>query len=255
MMWRAGLLSPLGLVIAACAQPLQPPEAAANRVELVQQRAQVHFELAITYFRAGQLQTALASVQKAMAADPAFDEGYHLRALVHMGLGNSADAESDFQRALQSRPKDGALLNNYGWFLCERNRYQESVAAFELSVIASRDIARPLIGAGICSMRVNRVDEAQAFLVRARQADPGNILAAVELARLHFRRNEFDAARAQLGELNRSPRATAESLWLEARITHHMGLAKERNALTDALLQKYPRSPEAAAFERGSLDG
>lgn len=255
MMWRAGLLSPLGLVIAACAQPFQPPEAAASRVELVEQRAQVHFELANTYFRAGQLQTALSAVHKAIAADPAFDEGYHLRALAHMGLGNSAEAESDFERVLQSRPKDGALLNNYGWFLCEQSRYEESVAAFELSAASSRHVAKPLIGAGICSVRLGRIEQAQAFFERARQADPENVVAAIELARLHLRHNEFDAARAQLGELNRSTRATAESLWLEARIAHRLGLTQERKALTDALLQKYPRSPEAAAFERGSLDG
>ena len=96
-----------------------------------QRRAQVRLELAGLYLARGQANTALDEVNLAIAAKPDLPEAYNLRGLIHAALGDPQRADDDFQRGLRLNPRDGNAMHNYGWFLCQQQRFSDAEAQFE----------------------------------------------------------------------------------------------------------------------------
>lgn len=188
MIRRAGWLWPIGLLLTACAQSFQPAGQADARGERTDARslAQLHLALATGYFEYGQYGSALASVQRSLEVDPAWDDAYHLRALIRMKLGQRAEAEQDFLHVLPRRAGDGDLLNNYAWLLCEQGRMGDSMAAFERAaqLLGGKPAAVPLAGAGTCSLNAGRYGTASAYFQRALRHDANNETARTQLARL-----------------------------------------------------------------------
>ena len=97
-------------------------------------RARLRLELAAGYFARGQTETALDEVKQALAARPDLPEAYNLRGLIYASLGEAALAEESFQRALQLNPRDADAMHNYGWFLCQQQRYDEAEAQFDAAI-------------------------------------------------------------------------------------------------------------------------
>ena len=63
---------------------------------------------------------ALDELKRALATDPTYAEAYNLRGLVYMRLDDPELAEDSFRRAMALKPRDGDILHNYGWLLCQQ---------------------------------------------------------------------------------------------------------------------------------------
>ena len=133
------LAAALGLLLGACAgpTPATAPSATETRDRVTasdepeaQKRARTRMELASAYYSRGQMTTALDQVKLAIAADPLYGEAFNLRGLIYSSLGEKMLAEESFKRALQLNARDADTMHNYGWFLCEQQRYGESNAMF-----------------------------------------------------------------------------------------------------------------------------
>ena len=88
-------------------------------------RARIRLELAANYFENGQTAVALDEVKQALAADPAYADAFNLRGLIYMQLNNFPQADDSFRRALALRGGDGNVLHNYGWLLCQQQKYKD----------------------------------------------------------------------------------------------------------------------------------
>ena len=51
---------------------------------------------------------------------------YNLRGLVYMRLDDAGMAEDSFRRAIAINPRDPNTRHNYGWLLCQQNRYGDA---------------------------------------------------------------------------------------------------------------------------------
>jgi type IV pilus assembly protein PilF len=188
---------------------------------------------------------------------PNLPGAHNLAGLIHAALGQDAQAEESFRIALQRDAADGAAMHNYGWFLCQRRRYAEAFTQFDraMALPEYRDVIRTLVTKGVCQGNANLLGEAEKTLSRAYQMDPGNPVAAMNLALVLYRQGEYERARFYVRRVNATPElVNAESLWLAARIEHRLGNRGGVNELGRELLQRFPRSPEAANFERGRFD-
>ena len=125
--------------LTGCAQP--PPSSAtqANTVETgtltgevgdPRNRARIHTELASAYFERGNMGVALEELRIAIAADPNYAPAYNVLGLVHMDLRENDVAQRYFERALALSANDPDINNNYGWFLCQTGREEQSIAYF-----------------------------------------------------------------------------------------------------------------------------
>jgi type IV pilus assembly protein PilF len=124
-------------------------------------RAKVHTELAALYYGRGNMAVALEELRIAAAADASYPLTYSMFGLVYMELREYALAQSNFERALRLSPTDPDINHNYGWFLCQTGKENESIKYFMQAVRNPLYQApwRSYSAAGICSMRKNNLKE------------------------------------------------------------------------------------------------
>jgi len=266
---RAALLAAaLGALLGACAVPPPAPTPAPSATETrdrvtasdepeAQKRARARMELASAYFSRGQMTTALDQVKLAIAADPLYGEAFNLRGLIYSNLGDRTLAEESFKRALQLNPRDADAMHNYGWYLCQQQRYGESNAMFTqaLMVPQYRGLARTLLAQGVCYAHAGQLAEAEAALVRAYELDPSSPFTATNLSEVLYRRGDFERARFYVRRVN-SQRdvSNAQTLWLAARIENKLGNREGAADFGTQLRNRFPDSREAAAYSRSAFD-
>lgn len=226
--------------------PQQIKRAAANRLEL-----------ASLYFSRGQFSTALDEVKAVQQAAPNNAAAFNLSGLIYAALGNMAQADASFQRALQIEPTNADVMNNYGWFLCQNQRYKEAEAQFQqaLGQPNYRGAAMTLRAMGNCQARDGRLEDAEASLTRSYQLDPSSAATAVNLADVQYRRGAYERAGFYIDRVNKSvEQSNAQTLWLGARIEYKLGNTVAARALGEQLRKRYPQSPQALAFEQGRFN-
>ena len=76
---------------------------------------------------------------RSLAADPTFSDAYNLRGLIYMRLDDCRPGRRQLpprHRAQSARRR--TRMHNYGWLLCQQNRYDESHAAVQRGAGQSR---------------------------------------------------------------------------------------------------------------------
>lgn len=252
------ILAALLVLCAGCAAPPQQDIRTASDMTDADRRARLRLELASGYYARGQATTALDEVKLALQARPDLVEGYSLRGLIYASLGEPKLAEESFQRALQLDPRNADTMHNYGWFLCQLQRWDEATVRFDQAVAQPqyRDVPRTLLAKGLCEARAGRLRDADRTLSRSYEMDPANPGTAFNLGEVLYRLGEFERARFYLRRVNADlANANAQTLWLAARVEHKLGNAPGARVLGDQLRQRFPQSPEALQFEKGQFDG
>ena len=220
-------------------------------------RASVRLELAGAYFSRGQMTTALDEVKKSIASNPNVAAAFNLRGLIYGNLGDHQLAEESFRRAMQLDPKDADVMQNFGWYLCQRDRYAEADALFNraLAVPQYQDSARTLLTQGVCQARAGKTDDAEKTLVRAYALEPGNPAVAVNLSEVLYRKGDVERARFYIRRVNAVPNwVSAQTLWLAARIENKIGNTLGAADFSEQLRNRFPQSPEATALAEGRFN-
>src|SRR5690606_32208912 len=129
-----------------------------------------------------------------------------------MELGDARHAEENFLQAMKLSPNDPDLSNNYGWFLCENGRAQQSIPYFEAAVKNKtyRSPAKALSNAGVCSLMLKNTAEAERYLNEAFHPDPTDVKANVNLARINCARGDLKNAQFYTKPLVNANGLTAE---------------------------------------------
>jgi type IV pilus assembly protein PilF len=220
-------------------------------------RARTRLELASAYYGRGQYETALDEVKQALTAKPDLWEGWNLRGLIYATLGDDRLAEDSFKRALQLNPRDGDTMHNYAWFLCQRQRYPESIPLFQRAINQPQyaSVSRSLMTLGVCQARAGALAEAERSLSRAYELDSGNAITGVNLSEVLYQRGEYERARFYIQRVNAmTDVANAQTLWLAARIENKLGNARGAREFGQQLRNRFPQSPEALLYDRGRFD-
>src|SRR5207253_1443258 len=190
----AGLAGALLLALGGCAStPSGDSSAAADIVTPsdesdARRRARIRLELASGYFEQGKTEVALDEVKQVIAIDPSFPEGYDLRGLIYMRLGDNRQAEDSFRRAISLNPRDANVHHNLGWLLCQQGRYVDAQRAFEIAMSNPTYGGRPrtLLAEGVCQARAGNPADAERTLARSYELDPGNPITGYNLANLLY---------------------------------------------------------------------
>ena len=248
----------IAAMLAGCANTggSQQPRTASDQTDN-DRRAAVRLELAGGYFGRGQYETALDEVKQALAAKPDMPEAINLRSLIFAAMGETKLAEDGFKQLLARDPKNADTLHNYGWFLCQRQRWAESYQQFEsaLAVPTYRTPARTWLAWGACEAREGRLIPAQAHLSKAFELDPGNPTVALNLGEVLYRQGEYERARFYARRVNANvEQSNAASLWLELRVERRMGNTSTMDDLGQQLRRKYPQATETQALNNGRFD-
>jgi type IV pilus assembly protein PilF len=222
-----------------------------NAAQTTNDVASTNLNLAIEYMRAGNLQTALERMKRALEADPNYYATHSAFGLLYQRLGEPAQAERHFKRAITLNPGDSGSKNNYGLFLCQNNRFDEAEKVF-LTAAANPLYDTPALAyanAGTCAMMNGQSEPAEKFFRQALTIDPAIPAALIQMAQLSYDQSNFLNARGYLQRFQAVARHTAASLLLGIRIEQQLG---DRNAVASyTLLLKNNFSD---SVEAGQLD-
>lgn len=219
-------------------------------------RAKLRIELAIGYFQQGQTTVALDEIKQALVADPTFADAYNLRGLVYMRLDDPAQAEDSFRRAIALDPREPNVLHNYGWLLCQQNRYADAQQQFSAALAAPNysDRAKTLMTQGVCQLKAGQRAEAERSLMQAYEIDAGNPVIGYNLASILMQRQDWSRAQFYIRRVNNSPAASAETLWLGIKVERQLNNRESVAQLAGQLQRRFPQSREAIAYERGNFN-
>ncbi|MGE5791381.1 MAG: type IV pilus biogenesis/stability protein PilW [Bacteroidota bacterium] len=266
---RAAVLAAIVFVAAGCASQNQP-ESQVQRtqptdpgygpiigdVKDARTRAKAHTDLAAAYYELGNLGVALEEARIALAADPTYPPAYNVQGLVNMELRDQAGADASFQRGLKLAPQDPDLNHNYGWFLCQTGREQQSIQWF-MNAIKNPLYPTPsksYAAAGRCLQKGNPAESAQ-YLERALRLDPNTVQAMMPYAEYLYRRGQLVQAKELVGRYNKMlPEPTPESLWLALRIERKLGDRLAEASFATQLRRRYSNSNEYQSLLRGDFD-
>jgi type IV pilus assembly protein PilF len=249
----------LVVLLAGCAAQNDPPHDTGTIIGEVgdpRNRAKVHTELASLYYGNGNLGVALEELRSATSADSNYAPAHGMYGLVYMQMRENDRAEASFERALRLAPNDADINHNYGWFLCQTGREPSSIKHF-LHAIRNPLYATPwrsYSAAGLCTLKVNQMKDAEAFFERALKLEPDEPGALLHLGQIRYRQGKAGEARRLVARHNKLVTPSAESLWLALRVERRLGERVAEQAFANQLRRRYPTSPEYEALQRGQYD-
>lgn len=219
-------------------------------------RARLHTELASLYYNNGSIAVALDELRAATVADPNYGPAHGMFGVVYQRLNETARAAESFERALRLAPGDPDINHNYGWFLCQTGREQASIKHFTQAVRNPLypTPQRSYAAAGVCSMKMNQVKEAEAYFERALALEPDEPSSLLQLGQIRYRQGNVGEARKLVTRYNKLVTPSAESLWLAVRIERRLGERLQEQAYANQLRRRYPTSPEYQALLQGRYD-
>ena len=257
-------LAALALMVAGCntmqqrdsAGPVAESVSMTGELSDARNRAKVRAELAALYYGRGSMAIALEELRLAAAADPNYPLTYSLFGLVYMELRENQLAQANFERALQLSPTDPDINHNYGLFLCQTGRENDSIKYFMQAVRNPLYPApwRSYAAAGVCSLRKSNVKEAEDFFQRALRQEPDEPGSLLQLGQIRYRQGGMEEARRLVGRYNRIVEPTAESLWLALRVERKLGERVAESSYANQLRRRFAASREYQQLQRGEYD-
>jgi type IV pilus assembly protein PilF len=248
------------LGLQACAgkssSPAGEPRTESDRTS-ADRRAAVRMELASGYFSRGQYKTALDEIKQALAAKPDMREALSLRGLVYAALGEFKLAEDNFSYALKLSPTDADTLHNYGWFLCQQQKWAAASAQFDLALAqpSYRAPSRTLLAKGACEVLAGQLANAERTLSKAFELEPANPAIAMNLGDVLYRTGQWERARFYVKRVNAQPeQSNAQSLWLALRIERRLSNSAAVEDYSQQLRRRFAQSAETQALDNGRFD-
>ena len=208
--------------------------------------AAVYVELAVEYLRQKNYAVALQNAKRAVIVDPHYGAAHTVLALVYQQIGEPAEAERHFRRAIDLDPRDPYALNAYGGFLCAAKRYDEADTMFQ------RALQNPLYNtpwvaesnAGLCAEQAGKQAEAEVYLRRALRANPRFPPALLSMASISYAQGNMMSARAYLQRYAEVAQHTPESLWLGIKTERQLGDQDQVASYALLLRARFPDSEE-----------
>jgi len=244
------------LVLSGCAeQPVKSPlamEPPPTRQQAdVRTRAELRTQLGAGYYELGNFKVALEELQDALQIDPNYGPAHNMLALVYMELREDGLAEQSFQRALRINASDSESNNNYGWFLCQRKRYDEAMKYFDAALrnplYQTPDKAH--VNTGVCQRERGNDAVALQHFQRARELNPRNPIALLNLADMTFRRGLIGQSRELLSDMARTGAPFGpDALWLALRIERSLGNREAEASYELQLRKNFPNARETQAL-------
>lgn len=223
-----------------------------SSVKIDKQKAlQTHVQLGLSYLRQKDIDLARHHFNKAYAIDRNAKGAHNGRALLYQLEGELELAESTFLKALKVDPDFTQARNNYGGFLYGQKRYSEAYEQFEK---ASRDLDYPrraiaLLSLGRTALKLGRTERAEAAFNQALILHPRLAPAMVELAEIHFAKEEFAQSKKYLDQYDSVARQSPRSLWLGIRIERIFGNRDKEASYALALKNLHPYSKEYLEYQ------
>ena len=205
-----------------------------------------YVQLGLGYLQQGMTEQAKMPLSKALEIDKTDPDTHAALALVFQSEMEHELAEEAFLKALRGRPADARILNNYGSFLFQRQRYQEAYAQFQKAAADNLypERSRVYENLGITSLRLGQREAGRQQLEKALRLNRLQPRALLEMAELSYEDRHYVSARDFYDRISLLSGQNARSLLLGARLEHVFNDRTSTANYGQQLKRLYPGTPE-----------
>ena len=196
---------------------------------------------------AGQLDQAEVETRKALNADPRSANAYSLLGMIEEQRGHESLAGAHYAKAVALAPTSGALLNNYGAWLCGSGQAAASLPLFDRALADSSypTPAAALANAGSCALRAGQTERARSNLTQALAMDPSNAVGLAAMAKSEYGAGRYLEARAFSERRLAVAPPSVEVLQLASQIEQKLGDTAAAARYVQRIGSEFPQSRTA----------
>jgi type IV pilus assembly protein PilF len=218
-----------------------------------QESARILVEQGTSYYQQGQMTMALEAFLKSTEFDPSYSSGFNGLAMSYAALNEDVKAEANFKRAIALDSKSSEAHNNFGSFLCSRNRIDESIYYFQ-EAVKNPLYTTPFVAltnAGYCSLKKSDLPGAERFFSLAIQYQPLLHNVSYQLAKIYFDKGQYELAQhLMINAMANNP--SPEMLWLGVKIEDKLGNKDVASDYALELKMRFPDAPQTQSSLSGS---
>lgn len=209
-----------------------------------------YVSLGIGYLERGLTEKAKQPLKQALDLEPNSADAHAALALAFQREMEFELADQHFRKALSVRGSDARLLNNYGSFLFERERFDEALKSFQK---ASEDTmygerSRVFENLGLTYLQLKRPADASTAFTRALRLNSQQPRALLEMAVLSYDGGDYPAANGYYNAYSQLAPQNARSLLLGSRLARIFDNRDGAATLGLQLRRLYPGSAEYKQF-------
>ncbi len=233
-----------------------------NTVASESQAIEDYINLAAGYFDAGDMAGARRNANNALRIDPRHSAAFTVLAMVFQREGDIELAAENFRRAISLDKNNSRARNNYAALLFSQQDYAEAYAQLEQVVTDSTYEGRATAfeNLGRSALMVDKKPEAAAAFQRALQLNSNLYLSSLELARIRYDQENWQAARMAFSQylttvafynLPHSPKALLAGVLIEGKFQNEK-IVRDFSLLLTTLYQDSPEYQVYQAMQNDS---
>ena len=243
MTLRAALLLVSSALLAACVSTghVDPMKTDQGR----DAARDAYIELGIGYLKEGSTENAKVPLKQALELDPSNADAHAALALVFQTEKEPGLADEHYRKALSSR-SDARILNNYGGFLYEQERYKDAYERFQQAAEDNLypERSRVFENLGLTAMKLNNPALAKQHFDKSLRLDRRQPRALLAMAQLSYDEKHYVPARDYYDRFSKISPQNARSLLLGSRLATIFEDRDQAASLGLQLKRLYPGTPE-----------
>jgi type IV pilus assembly protein PilF len=208
---------------------------------------EIHLQLGVRYLSMNKLELARENLLQALDENSSNAQAHNALAFLYEKLNQPDQAKDQYETALDLKPNDLSVKNNFGRFLCEHGEFEEGIAL--LSETSSSPLNdrqwMALTNAGRCQLSKGQKQLAENYFKQALQLNSTYAPALLEMQKIAYQNGDFWAAKGYLQRYLSTEGHTAETLWFAAQTERALGNRELANEYKKLLVEKFPLSNEA----------
>ena len=207
---------------------------------------EAYVQLGLGYLQQGMTEQAKIPLRKALELDKADPDTNAALALVFQSEMEFELAEQAFRTALNGRPGDARILNNYGSFLFAQQRYQDARVQFQKAAADNLYPERSRIyeNLGMTSLQLGQRETGRQQLEKALRLNPRQPRALLEMAEMSYQDRQYVSARDFYDRFSLLSGQNARSLLLGARLASVFDDRTPTANFGQQLKRLYPGTPK-----------
>lgn len=159
-------------------------------------RANVYYQLGLSYLANGDYQKALIEFRKMETLQPKDPELRNAMGLVYYYTGRFEKAEREYRKAISLKGDFSEAYVNLGTLLAKQEKCMEAIDEYQ-KALENPFYATPataLHNIGLCHLQMGNLEEAESSLIEAVRQDRKLIRAYLDLGKLHYETNRMEQA-------------------------------------------------------------
>ncbi|WP_286265177.1 type IV pilus biogenesis/stability protein PilW [Thalassotalea atypica] len=219
--------------------------------------ALTRISLGLGYLKMGNTSQAKFNLEKAKKYAPNMVQVYSAFAHYYETVGEDALTVQSYEHALSLDPNDANTLNNYGVFLCRKERLDEAEVQFlkAIKVPTYIRVSESYENLALCQLEAFNFEKAEHYLEKAIAHSPSSGSALLQMMRLQYAIGEYVTAKDYGKRFEKaSRRFSSEYMALAYKVYLKLGDTRTANNYGTMLVKMYPDSWHAKQYLLNRLD-